>query len=110
MPNKKAQRNNNRKTKRAPPKQGRAVSQLDKYKNLLLRQRADCANPTCDTCKEIMAMVSQIRRAQDSGATTLKKFGCTDPDCDRNCDAFLYNMQQFLGIRPNGRSGYYNLV
>ncbi len=110
MPNKKAQRNNNRKTKRAPPKQGKRVNVLDKYINLLSAMRADCANPTCDPCKKISSMISSIKRSQELGATTLKSLECTDPNCGRNCDTFVFNMQQYLGIRPNGRLGQINVV
>ncbi len=106
MPNKKAQRNNNRKTKRAPPKLGKILTPLDKYTNMLLQQRADCANPLCDQCTKINSMVASIRRSQKLGATTIKSFKCTDPNCDENCDAFVYNMQQYIGIRPNGRMGF----
>ena len=110
MPNKKAQRNNNRKTKRAPPKQGRRVTDLDKYINLLSTMRADCANPTCHLCKQIYSMISSIKHTQKLGATTIKSLECTDPNCDRNCDTFIFNMQQYLGIRPNGRVGQINVV
>ena len=65
MPNKKAQRNNKRKTKRAPPKQGQIFTQFDKMINALAREKADCANKTCADCLRVGEMIKYIEKVKN---------------------------------------------
>lgn len=101
MPNKKAQRNNNRKTKRAPPKPGKVITQLDKIKNCLLQRRSDCSAPTCNMCESIMNVVDDIDTHQAHGLTTLQEL-----EHRGGGDDYAFNIKQLLGIRPNGRVGW----
>jgi len=104
MPNKKAQRNNNRKTKRAPPKQGRVPTKLDKMKNTLLLQKGVCKNPTCNMCQRLTEMIKRLNRMIDDGQTDLcNNPDCSNPDCSRTRELYNYHMNMYLGIRPNGK-------
>jgi len=82
MPNKKAQRNNNRKTKRATPK-GSLVSDIDIEMAALLRGMAFCGNhgKACEVCSEIKQRLFVLRVYKQSGKTR-KDICCLNPECN----------------------------
>jgi hypothetical protein len=83
MPNKKAQRNNNRKTKRAAPK-GSLVSDIDIEMAALIRGMAFCGahdRSGCEVCSEIKQRLHILRVYKQAGKTR-KDICCLNPDCE----------------------------
>ena len=82
MPNKKAQRNNKRKTKRAPPTAS-LYTDIDIEMNALLRGMAFCGDkgPGCECCTEIKSRLNILAIYKKAGKTR-KDICCLNPECE----------------------------
>ena len=82
MPNKKALRNNNRKTKRAPPKAS-SFTEIDKEINILLGKIADCAGRTnrCEMCEDAKGRINILLTFKKAGITEKGRICCYNPEC-----------------------------
>jgi hypothetical protein len=94
MPNKKAQRNNNRKTKRAAPK-GSLITDIDIEMTALIRGMAFCGNhaEACEICCEVRQRLNILRVYKKAGKTK-KDICCFNPECET-----LKHSQWLLGSK-----------
>ena len=98
MPNKKALRNNNRKTKRAPPK-ALAFSKIDQAINKLQKTRAECGGGSrcsreCPLCEQIKRKIEILRTFKKVEKTEFKTICCENPECPDNI-----KYQELMGCR-----------